>query len=330
MTDTQVVTLVVVAIAVAMPVLWATLGELVSEKAGMINPGIEGVMLTSALVTTIAYRATQSVALALLAAVLTGVACGLLFGFLFVTRGLNQIITGILFNLLALGGTTTVYIAQRDLARTRVRVVQPIEIPLLADIPVLGPIFFKQNIFVYVSVLAVAGIWFLMRHTWFGLSVRAAGEHPRAVEAAGIDVWRVRYLAAVIGSVMPALGGAILVLGIVGGFNSGMSSGQGLIALGIVVLARWNPWAAVAGSMLFGVAQALQFQAQAFPALAAVPIELWLALPYLVTILAVVLTRSSEYPRAAAIPYPPPPRRWSLRRPAPRSGNVAAAVHQGS
>lgn len=317
MSDTQIVTLVVVAISVAMPVLWATLGELVSEKAGMINPGIEGVMLTSALVTTIAYRATQSVALALLAAVLTGVACGLLFGFLFVTRGLNQIITGILFNLLALGGTTTVYIAQRDLARTRVRVVQPIEIPLLADIPVLGPIFFKQNIFVYVSVLAVAGIWFLMRHTWFGLAVRAAGEHPRAVESAGINVWRVRYVAAIIGSVMPALGGAILVLGIVGGFNAGMSSGQGLIALGIVVLARWNAWAAVGGSMLFGIAQALQFQAQAFPALRGVPIELWLALPYIVTILAVVFTRSSEYPRAAAIPYMPPRRRWSLpfRRP---------------
>lgn len=324
MTDTQLVTLVVVAISVATPVLWAGLGELISEKAGMINPGIEGVMLISALVTMIAYRASGSVPLALLAALGTGALCGLMFGYLFVTRGLNQIITGILFNLLAFGGTTTVFIAQRDLARTRVRVLAPIDIPLLGDVPILGPILFRHNVFVYASVLAVAGIWFLTRHTWFGLSVRAAGQHPRAVEAAGINVWRVRYIAAVIGSVMPALGGSILVLGIVGGFNAGMSSGQGLIALGIVVLARWNAWAVVAGSMLFGVAQALQFQAQSIPALAAVPIELWLALPYLVTIVAVVFTRASEYPRAAAIPYLPPRRRWRLplQRSTPQSAPV--------
>lgn len=309
MSTDQITTLVVVAMAVAAPVLWAALGELVAEKAGIINPGIEGVMLTSALVTTITYRATGSPVTALVAAVVTGVACGLLFGFLFVTRGVNQIITGILFNLLALGATTTVFIADRDLARARVPVVRPLEVPFLADLPLLGPVLFRQNVFVYASVVAVAAVWFLMRRTWLGLSIRAAGEHPRAVEAAGLDVWRIRYVAVVVGSVLPAVGGAVLVLGIVGGFNAGMSSGQGLIALGIVVLARWNPWGVVAGSLLFGVAQALQFQAQNFPVLSGVPIELWLAMPYLVTVAAVMLTRSSEYPRAAATPYLPPARR---------------------
>lgn len=290
MSTDQITTLVVVAMAVAAPVLWAALGELVAEKAGIINPGIEGVMLTSALVTTITYRATGSPVTALVAAVVTGVACGLLFGFLFVTRGVNQIITGILFNLLALGATTTVFIADRDLARARVPVVRPLEVPLLADLPLLGPVLFRQNVFVYASVVAVAAVWFLMRRTWLGLSIRAAGEHPRAVEAAGLDVWRIRYVAVVVGSVLPAVGGAVLVLG-------------------IVVLARWNPWGVVAGSLLFGVAQALQFQAQNFPVLSGVPIELWLAMPYLVTVAAVMLTRSSEYPRAAATPYLPPARR---------------------
>lgn len=318
MSTDQITTLVVVAMAVAAPVLWAALGELVAEKAGIINPGIEGVMLTSALVTTITYRATGSLVTALVAAVVTGVACGLLFGFLFVTRGVNQIITGILFNLLALGATTTVFIADRDLARARVPVVRPLAVPFLADLPLLGPVLFRQNVFVYASVVAVAAVWFLMRRTWLGLSIRAAGEHPRAVEAAGLDVWRVRYVAVVVGSVLPAVGGAVLVLGIVGGFNAGMSSGQGLIALGIVVLARWNPWGVVAGSLLFGVAQALQFQAQNFPVLSGVPIELWLAMPYLVTVAAVMLTRSSEYPRAAATPYLPP--RATSAHPHPRPG----------
>ncbi|HSF26931.1 MAG TPA: ABC transporter permease [Actinomycetes bacterium] len=309
----QLVTLGVVAIAVAAPVLWAALGELVAEKGGIINPGIEGVMLVAALAATTAYRSSASMLLAVLAALAAGLVAGLLFAYLFVSRGVNQIITGILFNLFALGITTTIFIAQSDLARARIKVTPPIAVPLLEDLPIVGPVLFRQNVFVYGSVLAVLAIYALMRWTWLGLAIRAAGEHPRAVEAAGLNVWRVRYVATVIGAVLPAMGGAVLVLGIVGGFNPGMSSGQGFIALGIVVLARWNALAVVAGSLLFGLAQALQFQAQGMALLRGVPIEIWLAVPYLVTIAAVMLTRSSEYPRAAATPYVPPARGLRLR-----------------
>lgn len=308
MMDQALITLGVIAVSVAVPVLWATLGELVSEQAGMINPGIEGVMLSAALATTVAYRISESTLVALGAAAVVGIMCGLLFGFLLVTRGLNQIITGILFNVFAFGSTTTVFIAQRDLARTRVPVLEPIEVPLLERLPIVGPVLFRGNVSVYVSILAVIVVWVLMRHTWVGLSIRAAGQHPRAVESAGINVWRIRYVAALVGSLLPALGGAIIVLGVVGGFNPGVSAGQGLIALGIVVLARWNPWGALGGALLFGFAQALQYQAQAFPVLSKFPVELWLALPYLVTVVAVCATRSSEYPRAAGLPYRPPPK----------------------
>lgn len=310
----QIIVLLSIAIAVAMPVLWAGLGELISEKAGMINPGIEGVILISALATTMAYHETGSRGAALAAALVSGLLCGALFAYLFIRRSVNQIITGILFNLFAFGITTTVFISQSDLARSRVPVVAKIEIPVLADIPVLGPVLFNQSILVYVSVIAVLLVWLFMRNTWIGLSIQAAGEHPRAVEAAGVNVWRVRYLAAVLGSVFPAIGGGILILGIVGGFSVGMSAGQGFVALGIVVLARWNAWGVLAGSLLFGLAQSLQYQAQSFPGLSAIPNEFWLATPYIVTILAVMLTRSSDYPKAAATPYAAPKINWRFKR----------------
>src|SRR5690606_11088807 len=182
--DQALITLGVIAVSVAVPVLWATLGELVSEQAGMINPGIEGVMLLAALATTVAYRISESTLVALGAAAVVGIMCGLLFGFLLVTRGLNQIITGILFNVFAFGSTTTVFIAQRDLARARVPVLEPIEVPLLERLPIVGPVLFRGNVSVYVSILAVIVVWVLMRHTWVGLSIRAAGQHPRAVESA--------------------------------------------------------------------------------------------------------------------------------------------------
>lgn len=306
----QIVVLLMIAISVAMPVLWATLGELVSEKAGMINPGVEGVILIAALVTTMTYHSSGSVLASIGAALISGVLCGVLFGYLFITRGVNQIIAGILFNLFAFGITTTVFISQSELARARVPVMPRLQIPVLAEIPIVGQIFFNQNIFVYISIVGVVFIWVLMKGTWLGLSICAAGQHPRAVEAAGVNVWRVRYIAALIGSVFPAMGGAILILGIVGGFSVGMSAGQGFVALGIAVLARWNPWGALAGSLLFGLAQSLQYQAQNIAGLASIPNELWLATPYLVTIIAVMFTRSSDYPRAAATPYMPPRRHW--------------------
>jgi simple sugar transport system permease protein len=156
-------------------------------------------------------------------------------------------------------------------------------------------------------------VLYLMRHTWLGLAMRAAGEHPQAVEAAGINVWRVRHTAVIIGCALPAIGGATLVLATVGGFAPGMTAGQGFIALGVVVLARWNPIAAFGGAMLFGSADAIQYQAQNISLIEDVPTEFLIIIPYVVTILAVVFARGSQYPRAAAAPYMPGPsrlRRW--------------------
>jgi general nucleoside transport system permease protein len=309
------VTVLILGLGLAAPVIWAALGELVAEQSGIINPGIEGVMLGAALIALVGYHHTDSYVLATLIAVGGGVAMGALLSFLYVTRGVNQIIAGIMFNLAVLGATTAVFVKYDYIANSRVPVASDIAIPLLEDIPVLGPVLFDQNAFVYGSYVTVFVVLYLMRHTWLGLAMRAAGEHPQAVEAAGINVWRVRHAAVIIGCVLPAIGGATLVLATVGGFAPGMTAGQGFIALGVVVLARWNPIAAFAGAMLFGSADAIQYQAQNISLIEDVPTEFLIIIPYVVTILAVVFARGSQYPRAAATPYLPGPsrlHRWVL------------------
>jgi ABC-type uncharacterized transport system permease subunit len=307
------ITVLILGLGLAAPVIWATLGELVAEQSGIINPGIEGVMLGSALIATIGYHHTESYVLATLIALGSGVVIGALLSFLYVTRGVNQIITGIMFNLAVLGATTAVFVKYDYLAHSRVPVATDLAIPLLHDIPIVGPVLFDQNAFVYASYVTVFLVLYLMRHTWLGLAMRASGEHPQAVEAAGINVWRVRHTAVIIGCALPAIGGASLVLATVGGFAPGMTAGQGFVALGVVVLARWNPIAAFGGALLFGTAEAIQYQAQNIPLIDSVPTEFLIIIPYVVTIVAVVFAHGSQYPRAAAAPYMPGPsrlRRW--------------------
>ncbi len=305
-------TVLILGLGLATPVIWATLGELVAEQSGVINAGIEGVMLGAALIATIAYHHTESYLLSTLIALAAGIVTGGFLSFLYVTRGVNQIITGIMFNLAVLGATTAVFVKYDYLAHSRVPVASSVAIPGLEKIPLLGPVLFDQNAFVYASYVMVFVVLYLMRHTWLGLAMRAAGEHPQAVEAAGINVWRVRHIAVIIGCALPAIGGATLVLATVGGFAPGMTAGQGFVALGVVVLARWNPIAVFGGALLFGSAEAIQYQAQNIPLIDSVPTEFLIIIPYVVTILAVVFARGSQYPRAAAAPYLPGPSR--LRR----------------
>jgi simple sugar transport system permease protein len=306
------ITVLVLGLGLAAPVIWATLGELVAEQSGIINPGIEGVMLSAALIATVGYHNTHSYVLATLIALVSGMAIGGLLSFLYVTRGVNQIIAGIMFNLAALGATTAIFVKYDYLAHSRVPVASAHSVPLLHDIPVIGPVLFEQNAFVYASYVMVFLVLYLMRHTWLGLAMRASGEHPMAVEAAGLNVWRVRHTAVIIGCALPAIGGATLVLATVGGFAPGMTAGQGFVALGVVVLARWNPIAAFGGALLFGTAEALQYQAQNISLLHNVPTEFLIAIPYVVTIIAVVFAHGSQYPRAAAAPYLPGPSRLRL------------------
>jgi simple sugar transport system permease protein len=178
-----------------------------------------------------------------------------------------------------------------------------ITIPGIGSIPWVGEVLNKQNLMLYLAIAMALGVWYLLNKTWYGLYARAAGERPLAAESGGLDVLRLRYPAVIVGSVLAALGGSALVLATSGGFVPGMTAGRGFIALGVVVLARWRPLWIMIYALGFGLTQGLQFLAAQVPALQSVPKQFWVALPYLVTVIAVVFAPGSTYPAAVGIPY---------------------------
>lgn len=290
------------AMTVMIPVLWASYGEAIGEEAGILNIGIEGVMLVGAFGAALGLQTTHDLSVAALMAIPSGLICALVLGYLYINRGTNQIVTGILFNLLALGATTALY-EQYLTGAGQILTFTPIALPGLSNIPILGPSIFTQAIPTYAAFLAAPVVFYLLRRTWFGLYLRILGERPDAGESSGLDVRGLRWAAFAIDCVLVAFGGASLVVVQTGGFVADITSGQGFIALAVVILCRWNPLWIVGGAALFGLADALQFQMQTVTQLSSVPRDVWLAVPYVVTILAVALARRSQYPAACGVPY---------------------------
>ncbi len=297
------VSIFTIGVALMAPILWAALGEVIVEQSGVLNVGIEGVMLIGAFAAAIGYRFGGSLYYGLAIAIGSGVACGLVLALSYVRLGADQIVTGIVFNVFALGLTTTLY--EKYLGGGVAKTLPDLEIPGLGDIPGFGKILFRHNVLVYAAFLAAPVVFYLIRRTWFGLYARFASEHPRAVESAGLSVWRLRYPAVVLGCTLTAIGGATLVLSTSGSYVPRMTEGRGFIALAVVVLARWNPFGVILGCVVFGVARAIQFEVQNLGPLADVPNDFVLAFPYVLTILAVVFARGSRYPAACGVPYRP-------------------------
>jgi simple sugar transport system permease protein len=290
-------------IALMVPMLFAALGELIIEQAGVLNVGIEGVLLIGAFGTAVGVNyGGGSIWIGLLVAAGAGMACGIVLALLYVKLGTDQIITGILFNIFAFGLTTT--LAAKYVQASPSASFPTWHVPALDKIPWIGEILFTQDVLVYAALLAAPLVFYLIRYTWFGFYARSAAEFPRATESAGLNVHRLRYVAVILGCTITAIGGAQLFANS-GGFVSGYTNGRGFIALAIVVLARWNPLATVGAALLFGIAQALQFQSQNIGILSHVPSHVLVALPYVVTIAAVVLARGSRYPAAVGVPFRP-------------------------
>ena len=290
------------AITLMIPVLWASLGETIGEEAGVLNIGVEGVMLSGAFSAALGLQLTHNLTISALMAIPAGLVTGCILGYLYINRGTDQIVTGILFNLLAIGATSALY--EKYLTGAgQILMFNPVRIPLLADIPIFGPAVFNQAIPTYAAFVMAPIVFYLLRGTWFGLYLRIVGERPDAGEAAGLDVATLRWIAFVLGCTLAAVGGASLVLTQTGGFIADITSGQGFIALAVVILCRWNPLWIVAGAGLFGLADAIQFQLQTVSSLSGVPHDLWLALPYIVTIVAVSSAKGSRYPSAVGVPY---------------------------
>lgn len=272
----------------AVPIVLGALCGLFCERSGIINIGIEGMMLMSAftafLTSVTVGRATGDANIALLAAVvvgiLTGGFLGLTHAFMSVTLKVDQIIGGTVINIIAMGLTGYFYQA----GMTTLGKFQPIKLPLLGDIPLLGPVLFTNPPITFATLILVAVVHYVMYYTAWGLRTRASGEHPRAADTVGIHVNQMRYANTVIGGMLAGLAGGFLPLEAVGSFERNMTNGRGFIALAVMIFGKWTPFGALGGALLFGLASALQTQLQFFGLGDVIPHQFVGMLPYVLTV----------------------------------------------
>lgn len=301
---TYIITLFAAGIRIAAPLLLAALGELVSEKAGILNIGLEGFMLIGSLAGFLGAYYSQSAWIGMLVGLMAGILISLLHAYLSITLCTDQVVNGIAINIVSLGLTSLVFRIVFGIS-TNPPKIQPlgiVKVPLLADIPILGPIFFEQSPIVYIAVFLVIVCWILLFRTDFGLSLRATGEQPEAADTAGINVFRMRYIGVMLSGAMAGLGGAFLSVAQLGTFTEGMTSGRGFIALAIVIFGRWSPKGILIAALFFGVAYAFQLSLQAIGF--HVPFQFLLMLPYVLTMIALAgATGRRGAPAALATPY---------------------------
>ena len=271
-------------ITAATPLVLAASGELVAERSGVLNLGVEGMMIMGAVCAFAAAHMTGSPYLGILAGIASGAVFSLLFGFLTLTLVTNQVATGLALTILGLG--VSAMLGESFVGLPGVK-LQPIVFPVLSEIPFIGPLLFRQDLIFYMSIALVAGIsWFLFKSRT-GLKIRAIGDNHGSAHALGINVIRTRYLAVMFGGACAGLAGAQLSLVYTPQWVENMSAGRGWIALALVVFASWRPWRVLAGGYLFGAVTIGQLHAQAFGI--GVPSQLLSALPYIATIVVLVI-----------------------------------------
>ena len=294
---------IVMSVRLSIPVLYAALGGVISERAGIFNIALEGMMLAGAFFGYYGSLISGSPTVGLLLALAAGGLTGLLLAFTSVTLGVSQLVVGLGINILFMGLTGYLYRLISGGGLTAVATMyRNIRIPLLSDIPVLGEIFFSHNILVYIGILVVAVMSFYLYRTTSGLSLRSVGEHPLAAETAGINVYRVRYLATIVGGMLAAAGGAFLTLTQVSRFLENMVEGRGWIALTAVILGKRNPWGVFAASLLFGAANALSNQMQIIGI--KLPYQITLMVPYVLTMVVLSgVVGKIRKPAATGKPY---------------------------
>jgi simple sugar transport system permease protein len=299
-------------IRAATPLILAALGGIFSERSGVVNIALEGIMLSGAFFAmVISYFANQLGLPPLLSAVF-GAVGAMVFGILIsmihavvsIRYRADQVVSGVAINILALG--LTGFLLQRIFNTSgnspSVPDLPAAPIPGLATIPILGDIFFNQPPIVYLALIAVPVAAFVLFRTPLGLRIRAVGEHPQAADTVGIDVFRLRYLGVGLSGLLAGLGGAYLSIGQLNIFTEGMTNGRGFIALAAVIFGKWNPWGALGACLLFGLADAVQISLQ--NAGVRIPSDFLLMLPYVLTLIALTgFIGRSNPPAAAGVPY---------------------------
>lgn len=300
MDQTLIIGLLAATLRIATPILLAGLGEVFAERAGVLNLGIEGIMLMGALLGFIAAYLSGSLWVGLIVAMVGGLLAGLLMGWLTVTLGLNQHVSGLGVTLLTSGlGLFFFRVLFKGTANPpRIEPFQQLSLPGLG---VLAPIF-EQYWLSYLAFILVPVAWWALYRTTFGLWIRSVGENPQAADTAGVNVARVRYTALAISGVLMGLGGAFLSLAQLGRATFGIVAGRGWVAIAIVIFGNWQPERVLLGALLFGGVEALQLRLRAIGL--NVPYQFLLSLPYLATIVALALAgRNASYPAALLKPY---------------------------
>jgi general nucleoside transport system permease protein len=303
--STSIVSLLQGSLVLAVPLAFGATGGLLGERAGVVNIAIEGELLMGAFGAALVASVTHSVYPGLVAAPLAGLVIGVLLALFTVTYKVNQIIVGVVLNVLAIGLTSFLFssvLKPNSATLNSPPRMQVIRIPVLGDIPIIGPVLFRQTLLVYLLYVVLVVVSIALFRTRWGLRVRAVGEHPLAADTVGIDVQATRWRNVLLGALVAGLGGAFFTIGSVGAFAQQMTAGKGYIALAAMILGRWTPWGALAASLLFGFSNQLQLTLGVLQT--PVPNQFMLMLPYLVTIVAVAgLVGRVRGPAAAGEPY---------------------------
>ncbi|MEP3685993.1 MAG: ABC transporter permease [Sulfitobacter dubius] len=294
------------AIRIASPLIFAALGELICERAGVLNLGIEGIMVVGAFAGWLTVYLGGGLWFGVAVAMLSGMAFGLVHGVLTVPFGLSQHVVGLGITLLATSLTYYCYrLALPEVTSPpKIEAFQPLEIPILSDIPVIGPALFNQTPLTYLALVLVIAVTLVLYRTPMGLALRAAGENPAAVEAQGLSVSAIRIGAVMVGSGLMAVGGAFLTMSAFNSFFFEMVNGRGWICIALVVFGSWKPGKTLLGAVLFAAFDALQIRVQQTPLGADIPYQIFLMAPYILSILAlVVMSRRAQVPAALMVPF---------------------------
>lgn len=288
------------------PLLFATLGELITEKAGNLNLGVEGMMLIGAVAGFGAGFITHNPIMAMLGAILAGALTALIYGFLTITLRANQVVSGLALTIFGTGLSSylgTNFIGQK-MPENIIRFYEPIPLPLLSKIPFIGPILFSQDIFIYVGYLVAIILGIYLYHTRTGLNLRAVGENPSAADTSGININLYKYFHILLGGALCGLGGAYLAVVEVPQWQENITAGRGWIAIALVIFCKWNPYKATIGAYLFGGLSIIGFRLQHLN----ISQNLLDMLPYLVTIIILIIgsmkkSKENAPPKGLSIPY---------------------------
>ena len=304
--ETIVVAMLAATLRIATPLLLASIGELVVQRAGIWNLGVEGTMLMASYLAYVSTLATDSLWIGILVAMIGGIAMNMIMGLGAVTFKINQFVTGLGINLFAAGTTLFFY---RELLSDfssgdtpTIDTFDVVTFPILSDLPYLGEILFSQQFFTYFAFLMVPVVWFFLYRTRYGLEIRSLGENPKAIDTKGLSIAARQFAALAFGGAMTGLAGAILVLALTDRFVPGMTAGRGWLAVVIIIAGNWKPVPIMLAVLVFAFLEALQLQAQGIGL--QIPYQILLALPYVVAIVAMMGFRlRSEQPERLGVPY---------------------------